>query len=281
MIYADFHTHSVYSDGTKTVKEIIDLCVQKDIKFLSLTDHDTTDGLLEASQLCKENNIQFVNGTELTAEFNGEEIHILAYNFDINNPALKTFLDNTIKIRDKRNLDMIKKLQELDIDIKIENLSSVDDSVITRGDIAAELIRLGVVNDNNEAFDKYLKKGGVAFVKKQAFSYKEVLKLISNMGAISSLAHPNLYNFYKTSFKSGLAELKRNGLNAIECYHSSFNSQTTNTLIGYCNRNNLLQTCGSDYHGDKKKNIFLGQATDGNFVSQNDVSEFIEQCFTK
>ncbi len=277
MIYADFHTHSVHSDGTKSVKEIVDLCVQKDIRFLSLTDHDTIDGLQEANILCKKSNITFVNGVELTAEFNGEEIHILAYNFDINNKFLDQFLRNAIEIRNNRNNKMIKNLQDLGIDIRKENLAITENSVITRGDISAELVKLGVVKNNNQAFERYLGKGGIAFEKKEASSYKEILSLIKDMNAISSLAHPTLYNFYKTSFKSGLAELRRNGLNAIECYHSSFNSQTTNTLLGYCNKNSLLKTCGSDYHGDNKQNVFLGQSTNNKFINFELVNEFIEQ----
>ncbi len=277
MDYADFHTHSVHSDGTKTVEEIVTLCVEKNIKYLSLTDHDTMSGLDEATKLCKKNEITFINGIELTADFNGEEIHILAYDFNIDNIYLKNFLDKTVIVRNERNKKMLTKLSELGINLDINNLSLTKDSIITRGDIANEIVNLGFAKDTNEAFFKYLAKGKVAHIKKEAFSYIEVLELIKNMGAVSSLAHPSIYSFYNNSFKSSIKELKKRGLMAIECYHSSYNNSVTDTLLGYCNRLNLLKTGGSDYHGDKKQYVYFGQATSGEFIDASLVEEFIEK----
>ncbi len=276
MDYIDLHTHSIYSDGTSTVKEIIDLCVEKEIKTLSLTDHDSVLGLKEANLLCIENNINFINGIELTADFFGEEIHILAYNFDINNKFLDDFLKKTIIIRDKRNAKILEKLKNIGIEIDVKNLALTENSVITRADISSELISMGYAENNKDAFSKYLEKDKIAYVKKEAFSYIEVLELINKMGAISSLAHPNIYKFYNNNLKTSISELKRHGLKAIECYHSSYNNNVTNTLIGYCNRYNLLQTCGSDFHGKKKKEVFLGQATNSEFVTTDKVSDFLQ-----
>ncbi len=276
MNYVDLHTHSVYSDGTKTIKEIVELSKQKNIKYLSITDHDCINGLIEAQELCKNADIHLINGIELTADFQGEEIHVLAYNFDLDDKYLKEFLNKTLVLRSTRNDQMLEKLSNLGIHIDKSKLLTKEDGVITRADIAQELINQGLAFDNNDAFDKYLKSGRVAYVSKQAFSYKEVFELIKNMGAISSLAHPSNYDFFNKSLKSAISEMRRYGLQAIECYHSSYSLNTTNTLLGYCNRYNLMQTGGSDYHGDKKPNVHLGQATNGMFIEKELVNSFIQ-----
>ncbi len=279
MNYVDFHTHSVYSDGTKTISELVEEAKEKGIKYFSITDHDCINGLAEANELCKINDINFVNGIELSADFKGEEIHVLAYNFDLDNPYLKEFLNKTLIARTKRNESILQKISDAGININKDNLLTKEDGVITRADIAQELVNVGVAKDNTEAFDKYLKSGRLFYAKRDSFSYKEIFHLIRNMNAISSLAHPSNYDFFKTSLKSSIQEMRRNGLDAIECYHSSYSLNTTNTLLGYCNRFDLLQTGGSDYHGDKKPNVQLGNSTNSMLLEKDLLDDFISKIF--
>ncbi len=277
MAYIDLHTHSNYSDGTCTIEEIINMCAEKNIKTLSITDHDNIKGLEEAKEFCNEKNINLITGVELSATFFDEEIHILAYNFDINSKKLNTFLDNAKDFRHLRNEKMFKKFKELNIDIDFNDFTYNKDTVITRGDIANVLLKKGYISNREEAFNKYIGSGKSAYIKKDANSFDEVLALINEIGAISSIAHPNIYNFYPSNFKSALSKLKKNGLHAIECYHSSYNLNTSNTLIGYSNRFNLLKTGGSDFHGTKKTNVFLGQATSQKFIEEDNLSDFLNQ----
>ncbi len=276
MDYVDLHTHSVYSDGTNTVKELIDLCVDNNIKYYSLTDHDNIYGLKEARELCESHKINFINGIEFTADFHGEEIHVLAYGFDENNAILQDVITKSKELRAYRNTTMLQKFKDFGIEIDIKRLNLDDNSVITRADIASELIRLGHAKDKNDAFNKYLSKGCATFIKKEAIDFKEILTAIQKMGAKSSLAHPNIYDFYKNNFKNSVSELKKHGLDAIECYHSSYDNFTTNTLLGYCNRFNLLKSGGSDYHGTKKKDVFLGKATSSQYIPFDNVKDLIE-----
>ncbi len=275
MDYTDLHSHSIYSDGTNTVKELIDLCVENNIKYYSLTDHDNVYGLKEARELCQKHNINFINGIEFTADYHGEEIHVLAYGFSEDNETLQYIIKKSKELRQNRNKIMLQKFKDFGIDIDINRLNLDENSVITRADIAAELIRLGHASDKNDAFNKYLSKGCATFVKKEAIDFKEILSAIKKMGAFSSLAHPNIYDFYKNNFKNSVSELKKHGLDAIECYHSSYDNFTTNTLLGYCNRYDLLKSGGSDYHGTKKKEVFLGKTTSGQYLPFDNVKELL------
>lgn len=279
MDYVDLHTHSVYSDGTKTVEEIVELCIEKNIKILSLTDHDCINGLREISSFATSNNIRFINGIELSAIYNNEEIHVLAYGFDINDKTLSNFLNETVILRKKRNDLMFEKLFDNGIKINTNNLVDTKDSVITRGDIAQEIVKQGYCQTNQEVFTKYLSKGCSCFVEKEGFSYKEVFDVINQMNALSSLAHPKIYSFYN-NLKTHISELKRNGLDSIECYHNSHSLNDTNNLLGYSNRFDLLKTAGSDYHGDKKQNVFLGETTNHMFIEKNMVIDFLNKIDT-
>lgn len=277
MSFVDLHTHSVHSDGTFTIKEIVSSCCDKNIKYLSITDHDTINGLEEARCICLEKNINFINGIEFSADFKGEEIHILAYGFDTHNEKLLKILDLFKTQRTKRNEKMLLKLKDFGINIDYNKLSLEKNSTITRGDIAMEIFNLGFAKNTRDAFNKYVSKSGVAYVKKEAISYKQILCTIKEINAISSLAHPNIYNFYNSNLKTSISELKRSGLDAIECYHSSYSQNVTNTLLGYCNRYDLLVTGGSDFHGYKKKDVFLGQATNNQYIDYKLVSDIINK----
>lgn len=275
MGFVDLHTHSVYSDGTNTVKEIVELCVVSDINILSLTDHDNIYGLKEAKLLCNKNNITLINGIEFTANYRDEEIHILAYGFDENNNKIADVINKSKELRVERNIKMFQKFKDIGIIIDEKNLNLADNSVITRADISSELIKMGLAIDKNDAFNKYLTEGCITYIKKEAIDFKEILKTINEVGGVSSLAHPNIYSFFNKNLKSSLQELKKHGLNSVECYHSSYNNQTTNTLLGMCNRLGLLKSGGSDYHGTKKKDVFIGKATNSQFINYDDVDELL------
>lgn len=276
MYYADLHTHSIHSDGTSTSEEIVSSCIRKNIKYLSLTDHDTIDGLAETKKLCVDNNIEFINGVELSADFKGEQIHVLVYGFDINDKKISNLINTIESLRNSRNEKVILKLKNLGIDVDYNKLKL--DGIVTRADIAMEIYNLGFAKDYVDAFFKYLTVNGKAYVKKETMDYKEMFNIINGQGAISSLAHPNAYSFAETNLKPSISELKKCGLDAIECYHSSFDNNITNTLLKCCNKYDLLVSGGSDFHGHSKSDVFLGQATNNKFIDYNSLGALIDKC---
>ena len=104
----DLHMHSLYSDGTSTTNELVKMAMEKNMKLISLTDHDTIDGLSEMKKLCDENNIKFINGIELSTVYNGKEVHILGYFLNIEDKKLLDFSKEMKKARVVRNEKTIK-----------------------------------------------------------------------------------------------------------------------------------------------------------------------------
>ncbi len=276
--YIDLHLHTDYSDGTLSPTELVKLCYEKNIKTISITDHDTLKGLKEAKSIAKEFNINLINGVEMSAMFQGENIHILCYGFDYRSNLLQEFLDTkAIEMRNIRNKKIMEKLNNLGITISNNDLIERNSStIITRAHFSTFLINKGVVKDRHEAFDKYLNKDGLAYVPKVLPDVEEVTDLIKKIGGITSLAHPNLYKFFHNNFFEKLKLLKSLGLNGVECYHSTYNSNITTMLLSYCNELDMVATGGSDFHGDNKKDVFLGQCTDNNFLKEEKLANFLK-----
>ena len=38
----DMHMHTMYSDGDKTVEQVLKMCEDKKLEYISITDHNTT-----------------------------------------------------------------------------------------------------------------------------------------------------------------------------------------------------------------------------------------------
>lgn len=275
MGYVDLHTHTNYSDGTFSVSELIELAVKKNISTISVTDHDNIIGLSEAYNISQKNNINLINGVELSATYNGSEVHILAYNFDRNSKDLINFLEYAKSLRVERNKKIFEKLNNIGIKIDREKLISSKDSVVTRADIATEICNLGFAKTPNDAFFKYIARNKLCYVDKNSPDVQEVLKLINDIGAISSLAHPKAYPFFNVNFKNSLKELKKLGLQALECYHSSYSVYEKDVILSLANRLDFLKTGGSDFHGDKKQDVHLGETTNSKMISEDMVIDFL------
>ena len=117
----DLHMHSLYSDGTFSVSELVKRSGEKGIKILSLTDHDTVEGLAEAAKECIENNIKFINGIEISTEYKGKEVHILGYFIDEKDKSLIDFSNEMKQARINRNEKAIKILNNHGIEITKED----------------------------------------------------------------------------------------------------------------------------------------------------------------
>src|SRR5258706_5008129 len=81
-MFADLHLHTNFSDGTYSPEELVAQAAKHQLAAMALTDHDTVEGCERAARACSLAAIEFISGTELTAEQNGNEIHILGYFVD-------------------------------------------------------------------------------------------------------------------------------------------------------------------------------------------------------
>lgn len=245
--FADLHLHTYYSDGFLSPSEVIEKIALKRIKVASITDHDSIDGIEEAKLKANQYNIEIINGIELSAEIECKEIHLLGYFFNCENNNLKKHIENLRIHRLERAYKIIEKLNYLGINITLDQvLERTKHKSIGRPHIANTMVSLGIVKSYNEAFDKYLKESGPAYVKKNYISAIEAIKIINNAGGVVVLAHPiNISNRI-------LSNLINLGLDGIETVHPSINSVLSNNLKSIANNFFLVETGGSDFHGGPK-----------------------------
>lgn len=273
----DLHVHSIFSDGSDTLEKIFEKSTEIGIKTISITDHDTLAGLCLAKKLALQHNINFITGTELTGIYEEDELHILCYNFTIDNPIIKDLIHSIKIARNTRNEKLIENFSNIGINMTLEKLNKGNkETVITRGNVASYLVENGYALNRDEAFKKYLNPDTKTFVKKGGISAKDCIQIIKKGGALSILAHPNLYKIFE-NFEYHLNELIGYDLDGIECFHSTYSKETQDFLINMAKKYNLLITGGSDYHGTGKKDVKLGVGKDNLNITEQDISIFLKQ----
>lgn len=246
MQYSDLHIHSRYSDGTLWPKEIIGIAMNKGVKCISITDHDTIDSQYVLREL-ESRDIRVIPGVELSTEYKEKEIHILGYFIDINNKELNDALEQVKLSRRDRAIQMIDKLNELGFNVSFDDISTETTS-IGRPHIAKLLVEKGLSKSIKEAFQHYLIKGKPAYVDRYKIDYKKALKLISNANGVPVLAHPG--EIYKgLSPEELIKEFKVYGLKGLEVFHPSHSSREASDYYNLARKYSLAITGGSDCHG--------------------------------
>jgi predicted metal-dependent phosphoesterase TrpH len=243
----DLHTHSTFSDGTKTPADLVASCPACGVEILSLTDHDTTGGIEEAVAAGRKNGVLVIPGIELSCETD-REIHILGYNFDYRDRFFSEEIEALREERKSRTVRMIAKLNELGAGITYEDvLAHARGDSIGRPHIGAALVQKGFAAGMQEAFEKYLQRGAPAYVPRVKMTPEKAVKLILNAGGVPVLAHPLLTGF--GDIRPLVAELKSYGLMGIEAYYPAHTDGQCAEYESIAMQNGLLVTSGSDFHG--------------------------------
>ncbi len=239
--------HTTYSDGHFSPFELLKKVKELNINIVSITDHDSINGIEEAISIGKDFGITVIPGVEISTDVEDKEVHLLGYFLDIHSSELKKYLQFFRDERFERAKRMIKKLNGLGFDITIDDVLAVTtSSAIGRPHVAIAMINKGIVNDFYEAFQKYLRDGGPAYERKIHVSPQSAIKLISDAGGLSFIAHPGHMK------ESILMTLINSGLDGIEVTHPSHNDYQKNFYRGIVNQYCLLESGGSDFHGGKK-----------------------------
>src|ERR1043166_9383390 len=119
-MFADLHLHSYFSDGTYSPEEVAAHGARFGFAALALTDHDTVEGCARMAAACEAAQIEFITGSELTAEQTDNEIHILGYFLDTQNQKLLVELARFQIVRQNRIREMVARLNELAIPLQAE-----------------------------------------------------------------------------------------------------------------------------------------------------------------
>jgi len=244
----DLHLHTNRSDGKLSPTNLVQLLAKQNLEYVSITDHDTIDGIEEANFEAKRfTQLTIIPGIEISANVLGEEVHILGYFIDPSSAKLRKTLKDAQEDRRNTGRKIVKKLEELGLPIKWESVEELaDGATITRPHIAQAMIDNGYISTIQEAFDKYIGEEGPANVGRKRFSHTKAINLIKNSGGVAALAHPARY---VRDLERRLPELVKAGLTGLETYYKDYTPSEVNYLLGLCKTYNLIPTGGTDYHG--------------------------------
>src|SRR5437660_4389744 len=259
----DLHVHSVFSDGTFTPRQIVELAVERGLTTVALTDHDTVNGLDEAFSAGDELGVEIVPGIELSTIYEGNGVHVLCYFTDAENPELATELQRLREDRYTRGERMVAKLQELGYPISFERVREIaEGGNIVRPHVAQALVEAGVVPALQEAFsDELIGSGGRAYVEKHALHPLDALELIHGAGGACVLAPPGAVRETKPVPATLIDELAEAGLDGIEASHPEHTPEVEAEYVQTALRLGLIWTGSSDCHGDRYDPVRLGMRT--------------------
>lgn len=252
--FADLHLHTHFSDGTYSPQELILQALKKGLSAISVVDHDTVGGIQPAIDIGKFNGIEVLPGIELTAEYEGTEIHILGYLLDYQDSRLIEKLDTLKENRVERIYKITEKLNGLGIKLNPDAVFSMAaKGIVGRLHVARAMVKEGFVGSTFEAFKKYIGDTCPAYISGFKFTPDEALSLIKNTGGIPVLAHP-----YIIKNDELILRFIDAGLLGIEAYYPEHTQSMVNFYLDFAKKHNLLVTGGSDCHGDAKPEAKIG-----------------------
>jgi predicted metal-dependent phosphoesterase TrpH len=253
-VFADLHLHTNFSDGTFTPEELAGHGQRWGFATLALSDHDTVEGCARMAQACATHGIEFISASELTAEMDGHELHLLAYGIDITNDRLLGELAKFQEVRQNRIREMVICLNKLGIPLPPEAVFKLANCRAPgRPHVARALVQAGFCRTLDEAFDRFLKKGKPAWVPKFKMSAPDAIKLIHETGGLAVMAHPGL-----NRTDEFIPELLAAELDGIECFHSKHSTAMAEHYLMLADKYHLLVTGGSDCHGMNKGKPLIG-----------------------
>jgi len=293
----DLHMHTTYSDGTDSVVELLNNANKKDLKVISITDHDTVDSYKELDDLNIDRyyNGRIIVGCEFTTSFEGRLIEILGYGFDYKkvNEYLSNFYTNEFMISSRITLfnRLVSKLKEYNLKYNSEVIENAIKDKFYLITIYNELIKYKENKDilNEDLFNTYsdfIRKGiynksSKLFLNHAEFKPKieDIINIIHSSGGIAFLAHPFQYKFDDT--EEFLDKIyNETSLDGIECFYTTFSDKQMELIKNFANKRHLLISGGSDYHGKNKRNFELGTGY-GNLNINQDILENFNITFYK
>lgn len=272
----DFHSHSYFSDGSSSPLELVQMAERLEISHLALTDHDTTAGLQDFLSI--ETKVSLVAGIEISADYPSGQLHIVGLFIDPKNSSLQAMLDKLQVFRSERNERLLRELSLLlKRHISIEDIAPFTTS-LGRPHIASFLIKNGIAHSKEDAFERFLARGGVLYSPKQHVAPKVAIDTIKAAGGLVIIAHPTTLKLSMDELDDFLKEYKRLGVDGLEAYNSRASGDEKNELARLARKHELLISAGSDFHGVNGRVAELGAAIPSRQIEEEIVSELLNKA---
>lgn len=262
----DLHTHSNISDGTLSPEQLVLAALEKRIRCLALTDHDSIDGVVLAKKAAEKHDIKIISGVEISSQWSRPStkksyaVHIVALNIQ-NFAPLQAALTAQQHIRAQRAEKICALLEPLigeniypDVLAKVDGIADR----VTRTHIAKTLVEKKYVSRVQQAFDKYLKEGKKAYVKFDGLDLAETIQVIHQSGGYAVLAHPTRYDLSATNIRYLIEIFAQSGGDAVELPPAIDPVSTRQMVDRMIEEYQLKVSIGSDFHGDHMPWLRLG-----------------------
>jgi len=260
---SEIHMHSNFSDGEFSPSDLVRIAGENGVSILSLTDHDTFTGIEEFLAAASITPISAFPGIEITVRYRDFNLHLLGYFKSLQSilPELRDRVEKMKEQRENRMKELIRKINDVVPEpfrdtLIFENVKKAAEGVVARPHLAREMVRLGIVSNTQEAFNRYLVQYNI---EKKNLEVSEAIRLIRESNGVPVLAHPgerhySLYNPAKgrgyPEVATQLEELKSFGLLGMECvypYHEKIGK--VDYYLGLAGKLDLIPTGSRDFHG--------------------------------
>ncbi len=258
----DLHVHTTESDGTKSPAEVVRLAKDLGLRAIAVTDHDTAAGYPAAAAEGERLGVEVVPGIEISTVFSGA-VHILGYFIDPQSPEIAPVLEWVLKDRDERNRVIARRMASDGLPVSYDAMRERFGSAIGRPHFAELLVELGLARDVKDAFERFMEKGRRYYEPRHFLSLERSIWIIRRSGGIPVLAHPFQYRLDDSRLRELIEHAVQYGLEGIECRYSGYTPEQTAYLLSLAREYKLLDTGGSDFHGDVKPHIALGTGIGG------------------
>jgi predicted metal-dependent phosphoesterase TrpH len=251
----DLHTHSVVSDGTERPARVMRAAAAAGLDVVALTDHDTIDGLDEASAAASDLGIDFVPGIEVSCSHRGVSIHLLSYWHDLDDEDVEAMLATTRLARIDRAQEIVRKIA-VDYPVTWEQVvaRSGGTATVGRPHIADALVDHGVVPTRDAAFAQILAGQSRYYVPHYAPEVNAAVRTMRLAGGVPVFAHPGADARGRVVPTSVIESMAASGLVGLEIDHRDHSDEQRTRLSRIAERLSLVRTGSSDYHGTGKLN---------------------------
>lgn len=256
----DLHTHSFFSDGTLSPAELVTRAHAQGVNVLALTDHDVTDGIIEAQSTAARLGITLIAGVEISVTWQKQTLHIVGLDVDIEDFALQQGLARLREFRTWRAQEIGRRLQKKRIEGAYEGaMRRVRGPIISRTHFAHFLHEQGYVRSFGQAFKQFLARGKPGYVPGDWATLAEAVSWIRDAGGVAVIAHPARYPLSAGKLRQLLDEFKECGGTALEVISGSHALEANRHFAGVATEQGFLASIGSDYHGPEKPWVELGR----------------------
>ena len=263
----DLHTHTVHSDGTLSSSELVCEAKRIGLSAIALTDHNSVAGLDEFLSAAREIDVEAAAGVEFSVEYKGMELHLIGLFIDREHyGAVMEFIGDLKEKKNEANRALVSKLRAIGFEIDYDALlAATPEGYVNRAHIAIDMLRRGYVASVSEAFDRYLSEKSGYYRSPEKPDLFKTIEFIDSIGAVSILAHP-LLQLSREELKELLMADGCRKLDAIETQYVKYSREDREFSSELCREFSLLESGGSDFHGDNKPGQELGVGRGDLFV---------------